>query len=152
MSPHRLRLDTFLPFRLSVASNAVSKAIARAYEARFGLRVAEWRLIAVLAEAGGLTQQAIVERTVMDKVTVSRAALALVERRLAKRDPNPRDARSHLLTLTEAGEALHGEVAPLALSMEADLLHGLSKAEVADLDRLLNRLQKTAEALDGKAG
>lgn len=150
MSPHRLRLDTFLPFRLSVASNAVSRTIARAYEARFGLKVAEWRLIAVLAEGHGLTQQAIVERTVMDKVTVSRAALALVERRLARRDPNPHDARSHLLSLTEEGDALHAEVAPLALSMEAELLHGLSRKEVAELDRLLKRLEKRAEDLGGQ--
>jgi len=150
MPPHRLRLDSFLPFRLSVASNAVSGAIARAYEARFGLKVAEWRLVAVLAESGGLTQQAIVRRTVMDKVTVSRAAQALVDRRLARRDPNPGDARSHLLTLTEEGVALHAEVAPLALSMEAQLLHGLTREEVADLDRLLVRLQGAAETLSGE--
>lgn len=151
MSKSRLRLDSFLPFRLSVASNAVSRTIARVYEARFGLKVPEWRLVAVLADAGGLTQQAIVERTVMDKVTVSRATLALVERRLARRDPNPSDARSHLVTLTEEGLALHAEVAPLALSMEAELLHGLSKAEVADLERLLLRLQQAADALGGEA-
>ena len=35
-----LRLDDFLPFRLSVASNAVSGVIARAYQRRFGLKVA----------------------------------------------------------------------------------------------------------------
>jgi DNA-binding MarR family transcriptional regulator len=151
MAKDSLRLDDFLPFRLSIASNAVSRVIARAYETRFGLRVPEWRLVAVLAEAGGLTQQAIVERTVMDKVTVSRAALALVERRLAARAPNPRDARSHLVALTDEGMALHAEVAPLALSMEAELLHGISKAEVAELDRLLNRLQAAAAALGGKA-
>jgi DNA-binding MarR family transcriptional regulator len=144
-----LSLDRFLPFRLSVASNAVSRAIARAYEARFGLKVTEWRLIAVLAE-GGLTQQAIVERTVLDKVSVSRAAQALVERRLARRDPVPGDARSHLLTLTGEGQRLHADVAPLALSMEASMLGGLTRDEVADLHRLLGRLQRAAEKLDAE--
>ena len=34
-----LVLDDYLPFRLSVASNGVSRLIARAYEDRFGLFV-----------------------------------------------------------------------------------------------------------------
>ena len=54
-----LKLDAYLPYRLSVASNAVSGLIARAYEDRFGLTIPQWRLICVLAEDGGLTQGAI---------------------------------------------------------------------------------------------
>ena len=146
MAKSKLRLDRFLPFRLSTASNAVSRTIARAYETRFGLKVTEWRLIAVLAE-GGLTQQALVERTLLDKVSVSRAAQTLVERRLVQRTPTPGDARSHQLTLTKQGLQLHAEVAPLALSMEATMLRGLTAEEVADLHRLLLRLQQAAEEL-----
>jgi len=48
----RLRLQNYLPYRLSVAANAVSKLIARAYEDRFDLKIPEWRLIAVLADEG----------------------------------------------------------------------------------------------------
>ena len=61
-----LILDAYLPYRLSVASNAVSGLIARAYQDRFGLSVPQWRLICVLAEDGGLTQNQLVARTVMD--------------------------------------------------------------------------------------
>ena len=59
-----LQLDAYLPYRLSVASNAVSSLIARAYHDRFGLTVPQWRLICVLKEDGGLTQGQIVTRTV----------------------------------------------------------------------------------------
>jgi DNA-binding MarR family transcriptional regulator len=148
MAKTMLRLDDFLPFRLSVASNAVSRLIARSYEARFGLKVAEWRLIAVLAETRGLTQQAIVERTVMDKVTVSRAVQGLVERRLAQREPNPKDARSHLVSLTGDGVALHAEVAPIALATERRLIEGLTASEVAELERLLILVERKSEELD----
>ena len=34
-----LKLDDFLPYRLSVVSNAVSDAIASTYQALFGLRI-----------------------------------------------------------------------------------------------------------------
>src|SRR5690349_16634908 len=98
-----LRLQDYLPYRLSVAANAVSSMIARAYEDRFGLTIPQWRLVAVLADEGPLTPQAICGRTVMDKVPVGRAAQGLLKRRLVRRIPNPTDRRSHLLSLTPAG-------------------------------------------------
>lgn len=142
-----LRLDAYLPYRLSVASNAVSGLIARAYQDRFGLSVPQWRLICVLAEDGGLTQAQIVERTVMDKVTVSRAAQGLLNRHLIGRTAHHADARSHLLALSSQGRALYGEIAPLALAYEQALIAGLSSGEVEDLKRLLLRLQSAATAL-----
>lgn len=145
-----LRLDAYLPYRLSVASNAVSGLIARAYEDRFGLTVPQWRLLCVLAEDGGLTQARIVARTVMDKVTVSRAAQGLVKRRLVARTQNRSDARSHLLALTPEGRRLHAEIAPLALAYEAALISGLSPEDVTLLKRLLGRLQAAAGQLSGE--
>jgi DNA-binding MarR family transcriptional regulator len=136
-----------LPYRLSVAANAVSQLIARAYEDRFGLRISEWRLIAVLADEGPLTPQTLCERTIMDKVTVTRAAQGLLKRRLIKREPNATDARSHRLLLTESGKRLYGEIAPLALEYEAQLLAGIDPREVRTLERQLRRLERAAGAL-----
>jgi DNA-binding MarR family transcriptional regulator len=149
--PSTLALDDYLPFRLSVASNGVSRLIARAYEDRFGLTIPQWRLMAVLAE-GGLTQQQVVSRTVMDKVTVSRAARELVARSLLARDTNIGDGRSHLLALTAMGRGLHAEIAPLAKAYEAALLTGLAPSEVATLKRLLMRLEAAASKLSGAGG
>jgi DNA-binding MarR family transcriptional regulator len=144
-----LQLDAYLPYRLSVASNAVSSLISRAYQDRFGLTVPQWRLICVLAEDGGLTQGQIVTRTVMDKVTVSRAAHGLLTRRLVERSEHHADGRSHVLSLSEEGRRLHGEIAPLALAYEAALISGLAPDEVMLMRRLLARLQAAANALAG---
>ncbi len=146
-----LRLDDYLPYRLSVAANAVSQLIARAYRDRFRLKVPEWRLIAVLADAGPLTQQALCERTVMDKVTVTRAAQGLARRRLVQREPHASDGRSHRLRLTPAGRQLHGRIAPLALHYEACLLAGMNPRAVGALERQLRRLQQTADTLLAQA-
>lgn len=143
-----LALDDYLPFRLSLASNAVSKLIARAYEDRFGLTIPQWRLMAVLAEAP-VSQASLLSRTAMDKVTVSRAAQGLVARRLAARIPNPADARSHRLALTPEGQRLYADIAPLALAYEAALLAGLGPGEVRTLKRLLVRLEAAATQLSG---
>jgi DNA-binding MarR family transcriptional regulator len=143
----RLRLGNYLPYRLSVAANAVSQLIARAYEERFGIRVPQWRLIAVLADEGALTPQALCERTVMDKVTVTRAAQALVRRRLVRREPNASDGRSHRLRLTGAGERLYEQIAPLALEYEDQLLAGIGQEKVECLKQQLRRLQDVAGTL-----
>jgi len=143
----RLRLDDFLPYQLSVASNAVSSVIARTYETLFGLRVPEWRLIAVLAEEDGLTQQALVARTEMDKMTVSRAAQALVTRGLVTRSPHGQDKRSHALALSGEGRALYAQIAPKALELEARLLRELGSREVAQLKATLTKLKNASHAL-----
>jgi DNA-binding MarR family transcriptional regulator len=143
-----LKLDQFLPYRLSIASNRVSAAIATAYQALFGLRIPEWRLVAVIAEGGGVTQQALVTATRMDKVSVSRAAIALVDRGLVERKPNPGDQRSHLLSLTEAGRALYESVAPKALELEATVFAGFDAKETATFRAMLDRLEAAAGALD----
>jgi DNA-binding MarR family transcriptional regulator len=145
-----LRLDAYLPYRLSVASNAVSGLIARAYQDRFGLTIPQWRLICVLAEDGRMTQGQVVTRTFMDKVTVSRAAQGLAARHLVDRTDNHTDGRSHVLTLTPEGRRLFAEVAPLALAYEAALIAGLAPEEVMLLRRLLGRLQSAATALVGE--
>ena len=143
-----LKLDQFLPYRLSITSNRVSSAIATAYQSLFGLRIPEWRLIAVIAESDGLTQQALGVATRMDKVTVSRAAIALVDRGLVQRRPNPDDQRSHLLSLTRAGKTLYESVAPKALELEARIFAGFSADELATFRAMLDRLEASAAPLD----
>lgn len=151
MDTNRLNLDAFLPYRLSITSNLVSGVIANAYEAMFGLRIPEWRLVAVIAEAGAISQQAIGRRTRMDKVTVSRAAIALADRELVTRKPNPDDARSHLLSLTPAGERLYAEVVPKAREFETRIFAGFKPAEIDRLTAMLARIDEAAEALEAEA-
>src|ERR1700754_99672 len=106
MADLSLRLDAFIPYLLSVTSYVVSDAVASTYQSLFGLTIPEWRLIAVIAEDEGITQQQVGCRTRMDKVTVSRATIALTERELVERRPHATDRRSQSLHLTKAGHDL----------------------------------------------
>ena len=141
---NHLVLDRFLPYRLSITSNLVSDRIARAYEALFGITIPEWRLVAVIAEVQAITQAEIGERTRMDKVTVSRAAIALVERGLLARAPNPADKRSHHLSLTAAGRDLYASIAPKALELEAKIFARFSRAELDGFVTMLRRIDAAA--------
>lgn len=144
-----LSLDAFMPFRLSVVSNVVSDAIASTYQSLFGLRIPEWRLVAVIAESEGLSQQQLGARTRMDKVTVSRAAIALAERGLIERRGNPADQRSHLLSLTSDGRRLYEQVAPKALEMERRIFGGLDADGLARFREVLDRVEAAASGLEG---
>ncbi len=143
-----LRLDAFLPYRLSIASNRVSEAVATTYRALFGLRIPEWRLIAVLAEGDGLSQQALGKATRMDKVTVSRAAIALADRGLITRASDASDKRAARLSLSESGRALYDQVAPKALAIEADLFAGFGADDLAAFRDMLDRVEAAAAKLD----
>ncbi len=146
-----LRLPDYLPYRLSVASNKASSLIAKAYQARFGLSIWEWRVIAVLGgEARPMTAQGVCEATAMDKVTVSRAIRALDGRALVRRQPKPEDKRASDVTLTEDGQAIYDEIAPTALDYEARMLAGLSDDERETLKKLLEKLERQLDGVSLK--
>ena len=139
-----LRLADFLPYQLSIASNAVSNRIAEVYRTRFGLKIPEWRVMAVLGDRGAMTQRGLTEATVMDKVAVNRACKALEERGLLARQPNAQDGRSLHLALTAAGAAMHGRIMPLALDMEQQLFGSLTSQERETFARLLAHVRDEA--------
>lgn len=145
------QLAEFLPYQLSIASNAVSSLISERYRKRFALKIPEWRVIAVLGDAQArgdpLTQRALTAATLMDKVAVNRACKVLEERGLVARAPNRDDGRSHLIELTEEGGAIHEEVMPLALATERDLFKGFNEDEQKQFRDLLERMHQRAAGL-----
>jgi len=150
--PPALDLETFLPYRLSVLANRVSRALAEVYEARFGITPSEWRLIAILARFGPMSANGVCDRSAMDKVQVSRAvaragAAGLVDRRI-----DHEDRRRSVLSLTGQGRAVHDRIVPLAREVEARLLDGLDAGERALLSALIDRLGRRAADLGGGDG
>jgi len=143
----RLILERFLPYRLSILSNRVSRAIAKRYAKTFGLSIPEWRIIAVLGRKPGLTAKEIVEGTEMDKVAVSRAVAKLVSAKRVAALIDSADARRQTLTLTAHGESVHARIAPIALESERRLLATLDAHERATFDALVDRLLDAARLL-----
>jgi DNA-binding MarR family transcriptional regulator len=146
-SAERLILERFLPYRLSILSNRVSRAIAARYAKAFNLTIPEWRIIAVLGRRPGLTAKEVAEATEMDKVAVSRAVTKLVAAKRVSAGVHDDDGRAQSLTLTSQGEALHARIAPIALQSERKLLAALNAGERAQFDVLVDRLLAAARAL-----
>ena len=146
-SRKRLRLDEFVPYRLSVLTNTVSAAIAGAYAERFGLSIPEWRVLAVLAMEPGLSAASVAERTAMDKVAVSRAVSGLLRTRRLVRAFADADRRRSVLRLSAEGEEVYWRVVPFARRYEQRLLADLSRDQRAQLKALLDHLHARALAL-----
>ena len=141
------RLDDFLPYQLSTSSNAVSDLIAREYKSRFGLKIPEWRVMAVLGSRGASTQRHLVEATLMDKVTVNRAVKNLVDRALLDRSPNNADGRSHHLMLSATGRDLYDQIMPAAQVMEKKVMAVLSEHQKIELSAMLAKIKESADSI-----
>ncbi len=136
-----LRLEGFLPYRLSNLAERISQALSLIYAEQFDLTIAQWRILAWLQQEGTLTAKRICQLTAMDKARVSRAVSQLLSRTLIQRRRDSEDQRTLWLSLAPAGQALLDEVIPRALDWEAQLVTILSAAEYRDLFRLLAKVE-----------
>jgi len=136
----KLDLAAFLPYRIAVLASRISRRLARVYERRFGISVAEWRVIAHLAHGERVSVRDIHERVSLDKPRVSRAVARLQAAGLVAKSPGRSDQRLVEISLTRKGWRLYGEIVPLARAYEEELLSALSAAERGALDRALEKL------------
>ena len=143
-----LILEQFLPYRLATLSHTVSTTIAHVYDKRFGLSIPEWRVIAILGRFPGLSAVEVAERTMMDKVAVSRAVTKLIKNGRIDRQFADADRRRSILNLSEEGRRVHNEVAPLALQFERELLEGFDDGEREQLNAHIDQLLARARLLD----
>jgi len=144
---NELILEEFLPYRLSVLSHTISTNIARVYEKRFGVSIPEWRVIAILGRFPGLSAVEVADRTLMDKVAVSRAVTKLIKNGRIDRQFADADRRRSILNLSEEGRNVHNEIAPLALQFERELLQDISEEDYETYNSILDRLLSKARLL-----
>ena len=107
-------LDGYLPYRLAVAAEKVSKALAAQYRDRYGISIAEWRVLVNVGYAKDQPIRDIESRVSMDKTKVSRAASRLEAAGYLTKTLDDGDRRLLKLTLTPKGAALLAEIVPLA--------------------------------------
>jgi DNA-binding MarR family transcriptional regulator len=135
-----LELDRFLPYLVNKLGARLSNELAAVYQARFGITIPEWRVIAHLAAHKNVSVREIFARVAMDKSKVSRAAARLEALGLVEKQVNGADRRLVALQLTAKGRALFGQIEPLALDYERAALGCLSAAEAELLRGLVGRL------------
>jgi DNA-binding MarR family transcriptional regulator len=142
----RLDLFKFVPFRLNRLAAEVSSALASEYQARYGLDIPEWRVLATLGfRNDACSAQYIAYCTRTHKSTISRAVTALMGRQLIERVENEGDRREFRLRLTRKGKALYEQLIPRLLRREQEILSCLSAQERRDFAALLGKIEQSLD-------
>jgi len=145
-------LRGLLSHRVLVLSNTLARAAARFYPRRFGVRLAEWRVIDALHAGRGISANQISQWLLTDKAWVKRSVDRLAAAGYVRRRPDPRHGRRLLLSLTAKGERAYAAIAVAARRRHDNVLEALAAEEREVLERILGKLQARAEEMLAEPG
>ena len=101
----------------------------------------------MLGQSDYLSADQVCKITEMDKVSVSRAVMKLLNKKLVTRKFSSRDRRRSILRLSKTGISTYEKIVPIVTDFENRLIQGLSQRERRQLGRLLRRLESRASIL-----
>lgn len=100
----------------------------------------QWGLLAQLSEADGISQRELADKAGKDQPTITRILDLLEKKKLILRQPDPSNRRATLVFITKEGKLLTRQMIPVAWSILAEALDGISKEEEDILKSLLNKV------------
>jgi len=116
--------------------------------APFGIKSADYIVLVLLANDMADTASSVCSVLAHDPGAMTRKIDALEARGLVRRVRSAEDRRAIKLELTAEGRKLYPEVLAAAVDRANELLHGITKAEVRQLEDLLKRILANAAAMD----
>ncbi len=140
-------LHSYAPCQMATLTHTIMRSVAAVFEERFGISIPEWKVLAIIHEAPGLSAVAVARLAQMDTVAVSRAVTKLMDVGYVVRDLDTEDRRRSVLNLSTEGSALYTQVAPLALEIQASLFEDLSDEEMLMFRRIIRKLDARSGAL-----
>jgi MarR family transcriptional regulator, transcriptional regulator for hemolysin len=132
-------LRTPIGLQLTRVSKTVSRAFDDALAAAGGSGPA-WLVLLSLKTQDVPNQRELAAAVGIQEATLTHHLNAMAAQGLLTRERDPANRRVHQVRLTEAGEAAFLRLRDAAVGFDERLRAGLSDTEVADLDRLLDRL------------
>lgn len=122
-------------------------AVMTARLAALGVRVAEHEVLANLATAPGITQQALAARCFVAKSGVSMLLSQMEARGWVRREADAADARVKRLQLTPAGQTMAAQTLQVQSQVVAAMVAGASEAELELVTVVMQRVSAQLEAL-----
>ncbi|AZG06625.1 MarR family transcriptional regulator [Pigmentiphaga sp. H8] len=138
-----LSVDDFITTLVVRTGNSLRRVVTLPYSDQFGLTMAEWRMLSVVAEAQCLPFSELVTRSETDKSLVSRAMRLLETRGLVILEPVAGSPRRGLTCrLSADGQALYDRAMPVAQRAQAAMIRVLDNEEREVLYRTLHKLRR----------
>jgi DNA-binding MarR family transcriptional regulator len=141
-SSDAISIEQLLDYKIGQLRKLLDRYSSPAVSERFGLSLAEWRMLSHIQAGGSVTAFWLCRRLQADRAEVSRACASLIRRGYVASRPNPADARSALLELTRAGHAIFRRIMPLRLALQEELTDVLDRRELAVLYGALDKLSR----------
>jgi DNA-binding MarR family transcriptional regulator len=140
--PRASPVHRFFIYKVGMLRRALDRYSTPAITDQFDVTLAEWRVLTLLYGSSPATVRELCDLLQADKAEVSRACAGLVKRGMAQRRSDSDDARSVLITITPRGERQHDAIVPLRQALQDDLEKALSRSEIAEFHRLLDKLMQ----------
>ena len=118
----------------------------------YGLRVPEWRLLAALYARPSSTMSDLAELATIDRTTLTRTVDRMEEAGWLARSADAADMRVTRLALNAAGRRMFERIWPDVERLNALALEGLSKAEIRDLHRILEKMRANLDEYVSEGG
>ncbi|WP_374664629.1 MarR family winged helix-turn-helix transcriptional regulator [Ramlibacter sp.] len=151
-APPAVPLGESFTHRLHRLHKLTDRVSQQAYVAQAGLSLSEGRCLAAIGAFTPLSVNDLAQHANLNKAQASRAAQALVDQGLVVKAASATDGRGVVLTLTASGRAAWQRVMRVIGERNEAIVSCLSEAERRQLDRLLDKLVRHAEAGDTGAG
>jgi DNA-binding MarR family transcriptional regulator len=139
-------LQRFLTYRLSTLTSKLNRQANAILAKASGLKLNEWRIIALLAVNGEMNGVRIAEVAGLDPGLLSRTLFALEEQQLVKSARSSSDRRVVLVTLTRQGRSAYDKTLPHMRARQAHLLDSLTAAERSMIFAIVEKLEIAADA------
>jgi len=114
-------LETYLPYQLTVLAAHLSADLAQRYKSKYGISIAEWRVLLNVGYTENLSVRDIEKRVSLEKSKVSRAASKLEAKGYLIKQVDAKDRRLLKLVLTPKGAELLKDLIPIAQAFQDEL-------------------------------
>jgi DNA-binding MarR family transcriptional regulator len=146
------RLDLRVWFRLLTCATLIERNVRQGLRGEFGITLPRFDLLSQLDRAAdGLTMGELSRRLMVTNGNVTGLIDRLVAEGLVARQPAPNDRRAQMVRLTPVGKQAFDAMIPKHQDFIAQRFKGLSRAELAELHRLLGKLKTSFEARDSQS-
>lgn len=150
--PPRLPLDQRFGYRFHMISRALGQQMLGHVAREYGLNIAQYRIMTVLANHRSPSVRDIAAHTDLDKAQVTRALASLAKRGLANQRIDSRDRRLREVRLTAAGAAMIDELEDFVVARQKRLERRLTPGQLevlwkamAILSDEIDRMQSSSE-------
>lgn len=145
MTVEHTNLHALISVKLNVVNVKMSRQVGQAVQKLEKLRLPEWRILALLADSGALSQADIRAQIGMDKGQISRTVKNMLASDLVANEDGSTKSRNVRLSLTEKGKEVHQRVDVMMERRNSELLSALSDEEKQSLYEGLDRIEKSVD-------